>query len=920
MKPLKLIICAFGPYAEKEELDMTKLGGGLYLITGDTGAGKTTIFDAITYALYGEASGENRESTMLRSKYAEADTPTEVELTFEYGKEVYTVRRNPEYERKARKGGGMTVQKPGAEFVYPDGRIVTKIKDVNNAVREVVGLDRSQFLQISMIAQGDFMRLLFAPTEERKRIFREIFKTDCYRQLQEKLKDETLRLLKNCERVKESTAQYINGIVCGNNAELMSETGKAKNGGMLYGEISALLKRIISADKERENDIKSELEKTETELESINRLLGRAEETEKARISLKTANAVMAEKSAQLETLKSALAEKADSKEKIERLQFEIITVENTFDRYDELERARKLYKENVKINESLSLEQLDRQSRLDDLQNRTAVFKEERQSYSQSSVVREKLVNELESETERAKRLEALKKEIVGYDKLSAELENTKAEYTAAAELNAEKAEYYNVLNRAFLDCQAGVLASELKEGMPCPVCGSTQHPMPARTESDAPSETKLKKAKTELDSAAELMREKSAAAAHIRGVAAAKKSQIEDKAYEMLKTDSVDGAKACIDEAVGSTQEKIEQLKKEISAEHKKEERIKELDILIPQTESEAETEKAKIQENREKLSATEAQINAAAENIEKIASELKFESKSDAAKRVEELKRERARIQSELDNAAEAYGRCSEEINAIKERCAVLEGQLTDIDEIDVVEMTAQKEKLNLKKVQLSGESAEVYARISVNSECEKRIGEKCEQLKSAEERLVWVKALSDTANGNISGKEKVMLEAYIQAAYFDRIIARANTRLMVMSGGQYELKRRAEAENNRSQSGLELDVTDHYNSTQRSVKTLSGGEAFKASLSLALGLADEVQSGAGGIRLDSMFVDEGFGSLDEESLKQALDALVSLTDKNRQIGIISHVEELKERIDKQIVVVKNKCGGSSAQVRV
>ena len=180
-------------------------------------------------------------------------------------------------------------------------------------------------------------------------------------------------------------------------------------------------------------------------------------------------------------------------------------------------------------------------------------------------------------------------------------------------------------------------------------------------------------------------------------------------------------------------------------------------------------------------------------------------------------------------------------------------------------------------------------------------------------------MWVKALSDTANGNISGKEKIMLETYIQMHYFDRIIARANTRFMVMSGGQYELKRRLEAENNRRQSGLELDVVDHYNGTERSVKTLSGGESFKASLSLALGLSDEIQASAGGIRLDSMFVDEGFGSLDEESLRQAVQALTGLTQGGRLVGIISHVAELKEKIEKQIIVTKDRSGGSRVELR-
>jgi len=215
-------------------------------------------------------------------------------------------------------------------------------------------------------------------------------------------------------------------------------------------------------------------------------------------------------------------------------------------------------------------------------------------------------------------------------------------------------------------------------------------------------------------------------------------------------------------------------------------------------------------------------------------------------------------------------------------------------------------------------IENQAKTIYSRITSNKASLDNILKKLNEIKTVEEKWIWIKSLSNTANGNLSGKEKIMLETYIQMTYFDRIINRANTRFMVMSGGQYELKPRKEAENNRSQSGLELDVIDHYNGTERSVKTLSGGESFKASLSLALGLSDEIQSSAGGIKLDTMFVDEGFGSLDDESLAQAIKALSSLAEGNRLVGIISHVSELKDKIDKQIVVKKEKTGGSNISI--
>lgn len=250
MRPIKLVMSAFGPYAGRTEVDFEKLGtNGLYLITGDTGAGKTTIFDAIAYALYGEASGDLRDSSMLRSKYAELETPTEVELVFVYDGKEYTVKRNPEYERKAKKGDGVTVQKAEAELHYPDGRVVTKIKDVNTAIVDIMGVDRNQFSQIAMIAQGDFRKLLVADTKERQEIFRKIFKTDYYRILQDKIRSEYSAVKNEYEVAQNSVKQYISGIQCDENDVLNIEATKARNGEMIVEDVVELISKILENDK-----------------------------------------------------------------------------------------------------------------------------------------------------------------------------------------------------------------------------------------------------------------------------------------------------------------------------------------------------------------------------------------------------------------------------------------------------------------------------------------------------------------------------------------------------------------------------------------------------------------------------------------------------------------------------------------------
>ena len=231
MRPIRLVMSAFGPYAGRTELELSKLGtSGLYLITGDTGAGKTTIFDAIAFALYGEASGTAREAGMLRSQYADITTPTEVELTFEYKGRQYVLRRNPEYTRPRTRGDGLTTEKAGAELHYPDGRVETRLKDVNRAIVEIMGVDRNQFAQIVMIAQGDFLKLLIAPTEERKKIFQKIFRTERFQLLQDKLKAESNALKNEHEKVSSGLRQYMEGIVCAADSPFADAVKNARSG------------------------------------------------------------------------------------------------------------------------------------------------------------------------------------------------------------------------------------------------------------------------------------------------------------------------------------------------------------------------------------------------------------------------------------------------------------------------------------------------------------------------------------------------------------------------------------------------------------------------------------------------------------------------------------------------------------------
>ena len=369
-----------------------------------------------------------------------------------------------------------------------------------------------------------------------------------------------------------------------------------------------------------------------------------------------------------------------------------------------------------------------------------------------------------------------------------------------------------------------------------------------------------------------------------------------------------------------LGKAEADIEQLKAGIDREDKRIARRDGLNKAIPDKEKALGELRQQIDQLNNSVAAISASVSSDKEHYEAVKKTLRFESSEEAEARISEITEEESSFKASLEAAEKALRESEQKLRALEGSITSLTDQLSGESGLDEQTETEKKDALAARSAEIAARRKTLYSRISANSGTLVNIKAKAGDIKELEKTYSWLRALSNTANGNITGKERIMLETYIQMTYFDRIIARANTRFMVMSGGQYELKRRIEAESMRSQTGLDLDVIDHYNGTERSVKTLSGGESFKASLSLALGLSDEIQASAGGVQLDSMFVDEGFGSLDEESLDQAMKALSGLADSNRLVGIISHVAELKNRIDKQIVVTKERSGGSRAAVIV
>lgn len=920
MRPLKLKMSAFGSYAGVTDLDLTELGeSGLYLITGDTGAGKTTIFDAITFALYGRASGVNRASDFLRSDYAAAETPTEVTLTFSYGDKQYTVKRNPEYSRPKKSGNGFTTEKADAELYMPDGRVITKRAEVDAAIVEIMGIDCNQFTQIAMIAQGDFQKLLFAATEERKKIFRRIFHTDLYESVQYRLKNEASALKSSYEQAVRSVRQYAGGIVCAEDDVLASDVKKAKECELPFTEIEELLEKLISSDGERQKTLGKKSEEIKKKRDGLTKTLAKAEETAKASAELEAARAQLEELYPKLKELAAARDCERGKKPEQEKLEKSIAGINALLPEYAELEERQAALKdcaESITKTQTRIMNGGEVRAKTD---RAVSDLKAELKTLDGADARKAKREAERAEIADKAERLTALKEDFARHAQLVENLEEAQKNYKQAADNYDKKKAWYEQANRAYLDGQAGVLAQELKEGEPCPVCGSASHPCPAKLLSAAPTKERLELLKTQVEAAQTSLTAASEEAGKKKASADEKLGYI-IKTYKRLVGEYGADAEERLDEALKAAQARIDEADKAIEEERKRVDRKTEIDALLPQKERELKRADELLGELSRLLAEKKTELKACEERIAALGRKLKYPDRTAAVNEKANAERKKAELIAALEKAEAELTEGEKKAEALKGSISQLEKRASDAGKYGVEALTAERDGLDESMAELDAALKETYARMQTNATALKDIRGKSDDLNRTEKRWQLIKSLSDTANGTLSGKEKIMLEAYVQTTYFERIIARANTRFMLMSGGQFELKRKAEAENNKSQSGLELDVIDHYNGTERSVKTLSGGEQFKASLSLALGLSDEIQSSAGGIRLDAMFVDEGFGSLSSgDSLDTAINALVSITD-GRLVGIISHVEELKRRIDRKITVTKQRSGGSKAEITV
>lgn len=1081
MRPLKLTLSAFGPYAGREEIDMQKLGTeGLYLITGDTGAGKTTIFDAIVYALYGVASSDKRDAGMFRSKYAAPTTPTEVTLLFQYRDKQYHIRRSPAYMRPAKRGTGMTKEPASVTLTLPNGRIIEKNAEVDTEIKAILGIDHTQFMQIAMIAQGDFLKLLLAKTEERRSIFSSIFKTRQFGQLQERLRQEQQKAAKRYDTLYASIQHDIQSIRWQEDDALVQDWQEIQTGKFHITDAIALIEKMISSDEEQYKQTALELTGLEQQLKQLALLLNQAAQLQKQKQTLYQAQMQLETQQTALASLSDQLIHAQEKSPQIEQLSQTITLETNQLPRYDELEavavalREKKAQWNTMKSKRAetdAALRQLiavlqQEKSELDTLQH-AGEHLAQLQHKQETATVRKNALTELgqqhkkytdlQSQQDKLQALQvkkqaALAKQLEIVEQLKQEyallqtadielvqlnhaLEHKQAcqaevatlqqayqsyqaqlsalaqaqERYQAFQLAADKAEeQYRRLNRAFLQEQAGILAENLLPGMPCPVCGSVEHPQLAVKSKIVPTEQELNIAKEHSAQAQQKAAQASQIAGMCKGRADAMRKELEENSATLLngcplsllasriaeindqlqldmqrleqethqKVKAVNrhnilgkqlpaeeltlkklendchqaetqiatfeaeksACKADINQRAAALLEgynwntltqqistqtaqattHLEQYRADIQLETKHISRKRVLDIEIPKKEQRQQALSDQLSKLHAQIAALTEQYNLQAASGKKLRDSLPYANKAESEANIQALQAQKTAMEAAIRTAQEQYTSKEHTISQIKGEIDMLCKLIEAAPKIDCQQTEIQQETLLQKKQSLTTLQTQRNTRMEINRSCLEHMQKTSAALTTAEEHLKTIQALSKTANGTLEGKEKIMLETYVQMTLFDRIIRRANVRLRIMSCGQYELIRRA-ASGMKSQSGLDLDVIDYYNGTSRSVNTLSGGESFLASLSLALGLSDEIQDSAGGIQLDTMFVDEGFGSLDEEALQQAMRALQSLTDGGqRLVGIISHVSDLKNRISKQIIVTKDKAGGSSTRL--
>lgn len=1055
MKPTKLTLSAFGPFSDLVELDLTQLDGqGLFLITGDTGAGKTTLFDAICFALYGEVSGPYRPVEHLRSDFAAPNAQTFVQLEFVHRGKPYTLKRNPAYERPKLRGSGTVKEKPDAQLTRPGEPPVQGVRQVNAAVQELLGIDCPQFKQVGMIAQGEFMKLLNASTDEREGILRQVFATQKYQNLTNALQAAAGDAKKACETQNLLMLERFRQVDCPETSaqkEGIVNLKRAENPAQLP-QMQAALTALLEEDRAELARLEPALERAKQDLERATRLEEQAKTAEGTRQRLK------AERT-ELTQLQDKAPEMQQREEAFRRSEAALKQVKPLADRADgaaaaEAKANRELQAlaprlEQAQQNEAAALARLEQanaaQPEVEDLKQKLTLLEQQLPLYHQHQEAAKALAA-LEAQTktavtdfETAKAAAEAKEEALGQTRreldglkgVPLQLEQARhryedlgvvqkaladwraaaeAEQTAAAalhdaqEIYMEKQEtfqqaeaYAAGLRRRLDDCRAGLLARDLNEGVPCPVCGAVHHPAPAALPDEPVTEADLKAAEDAREAARgekdQAMKESGSSSAAYNAAqehTARQWKLFAEHWQEQALTPPLpsEGPAPEPDRLAGALTKALADCEAEGKRLRAQDDRRKKLGKLLPTQEEAARAEAEKQDTLQTALADLKAQKARAEANVEHLTQGLEWPSEQAALAQKTEwegrhtaLLNEQTAAQTAYDTAQKALNNLSEEkakkSAVLKEKAAQAQASARELDEIlrklafadradyeaalsteeglkaereeldqyqnnlhkaEAAVATLEKEAANQpqpaaplpqleeqhqaadrKFYELNQANSTVSARKKANQAIADALNRLAKESEQARHKADLLTHLYNTVKGKQAGKVNLSFEAYIQAYYFERVVEAANRRFEAMSEGRYLLRRRDDSVSISGKNALVLDVLDHYTGKLRPVSSLSGGESFKAALCLALGLSDVIQDGSGGVEIDALFVDEGFGTLDEASLDKALEVLLGLAGPGKMVGVISHVPELKDRITRQIVLKKGALGSTARIVQ-
>ncbi|MBQ3688052.1 MAG: SMC family ATPase [Treponema sp.] len=922
MRPIKLLMTGFESYKEKTEIDFEKLGTkGLYLITGDTGAGKTTIFDAVTFVLYGSPSGSDRSVEMLRSHFADINTPTEVELDFEANGKRYHVRRNPEYERKALRGEGTTKATANAllEFRSENREPVSGVSRVTAEIERILNLKKDQFCRIAMIAQGSFQKLLLSKKEEKQQIFRELFHTEHYQKLQDTLKADRSQAENDVRTLTLRLREALNRIEVQEQDEKADEINRIRALSFIEDDDLRTLQAFVAEDEKLLAEVIEQTGRVEAQLERINSGLQTGERRKKIQDDIARAEQHIAEKKREFASQNEVLAQAKEAAEKLPELEKQRTLLEASLKAYEEVaaeEKTLRSLASRIEAGERkldfLHQGKTERTAFLEKLKDEAASLKNAGEKIGTLEAALGKISDEQAALTDIADRLSALSGEKDALSLAQARAQKATADSCAASSAYTEKLRLFNLE-------QAGILAEGLQDGAACPVCGSTEHPHPAVKSARAPSQAEIERAKQDAEALQKKATDLSVQAGQKKAAVESAEGHINgllEKLFESL-TVRDDRLSSRMEERNARLRTEAAEtnamLRKEKSAKARREE----IEGMIPGIEKQLADAQAEVSQLQIEISGTKATLQEAARTLEEKRNGLQCRTLAEARQRLVQLAAQIERLRGNVEAAERKLADCKNEISVFTGNAGTLKTQLAETEAVDVEKLASEKAAYTERKTALNEQRDSLNRRRGLNLECVQSVERLIPEIAVATERFDMVNALHDVATGSNRGKSgKPSLEVYVQMEYLDRINRRANLRLRTMTDNKYELRRRIEEDG--AERGLDLDVKDFYTGRRRNVQTLSGGEQFQASLALALGLADEIQESAGGIRLDTMFIDEGFGTLDPDTLNKAMRSLEDLSQGDKLIGIISHVEELESRIPKKIVVRKNGAGISSARI--